>query len=95
MNATLRSVPDLATGSIKLAGAITDKDGFAARWLFSRRHVDTLLAQGLPHLKVGTRRVRILTAEGDAWMKEKFGTSRRGRAKKSETSNSTTVESQP
>ena len=58
------------------ATIITDKDGFARRWGFSRRTVDNFLAQGLPHLKVGTRRVRIVVAEGDAWMRENFATRR-------------------
>ena len=53
-------------------------EGFAARWLFSPRHIDNLLAQGLPYLKIGERRVRIIVAEGDAWMKTKFTVSRRG-----------------
>ena len=61
------------------AGAfVTDKRGFAARWHFSVRHVDNLLAQGMPHLKCGPRRVRLVTAEADAWMKERFGTRRIG-----------------
>jgi hypothetical protein len=57
---------------------VTDKRGFAARWHFSVRHVDNLLAQGMPHLKCGRRRVRLVTAEADAWMKERFGTRRLG-----------------
>lgn len=57
---------------------ITDKKGFGRRWLFSQRHVDFLLSQGLPHLKVGKRRVRIVVEEGDRWMVEKYGLQRRG-----------------
>jgi len=57
---------------------VTDKRGFGARWLFSVRHVDNLLAEGLPHLKIGKRRVRIVISEADAWMREKFGVRRRG-----------------
>lgn len=56
---------------------ITDKRGFAARWKFSTRHVDNLLAQGMPHCAVGKRRVRIVIAEGDAWMRQQFATRRR------------------
>ena len=58
------------------ATTIVDKNGFARRWGFSRRTVDNFLAQGLPHLKIGTRRVRIVVAEGDAWMRENFATRR-------------------
>ena len=59
---------------------ITDKRGFGKRWSFSTRHVDNLLAQGLPHLKIGKRRVRIIIAEADAWMRERFSTQRLGKA---------------
>lgn len=83
MNSTAIS-PDPATGEPKLAD-ITDKRGFAARWGFSPRHIDNLLAQGLPHLRVGARRVRIIVAEADAWMKAKFSTQRRNPAKASRT----------
>ena len=74
------STPDAATGNKLVADAITDKRGFAARWHFSVRHVDNLLAQGMPHLKCGQRRVRLVVAEADAWMKERFGTRRLGPA---------------
>ena len=69
--------PDAAAGQSKPAGNITDKRGFGQRWGFSPRHVDNLIAQGLPHLKIGKRRVRIIVDEGDEWMKHTFGTQRR------------------
>ena len=59
---------------------ITDKRGYAAHWRFSTRTVSNLLAQGLPHCAVGKRRVRIIVAEADRWMLERFGTSRLGPA---------------
>ena len=69
------SCPDAAAGQPKPAtNNVTDKKGFGARWIFSTRHVDNLLAQGMPHLKIGKRRVRILVDEADSWMKERFGT---------------------
>lgn len=64
----------------EFATGITDKDGYAARWGFSRRTIDNLLARGLPHLKIGARRVRIIIAEADQWMREQFGTQRLGPA---------------
>lgn len=70
--------PNAATGTKLAADEITDKRGFAARWKFSARHTDNLLAQGLPHLKIGQRRVRIVVSEADTWMKERFGTRRLG-----------------
>jgi hypothetical protein len=69
--------PDTATGDTKLASPFTDKRGFAQRWQGSVRWTDGLLAQGLPHLKIGKRRVRICIAEADSWMQEQFRTQRR------------------
>ena len=57
---------------------VTDKRGYAERWHFGPRMIDNLLAQGLPHLAVGKRRVRILVAEADVWMRERYGTRRIG-----------------
>jgi hypothetical protein len=62
----------------KLAEQITDKRGFAGRWHFSPRMIDKFLAMGLPHCRIGSRRVRIVVSEGDSWMIEKFRTQRRG-----------------
>ncbi len=72
--------PDTATGN-KTAAEITDKKGYAQRWIFSVRKVDGLLAEGLPHLKIGARRVRIVIEEADRWMLEKYGTQRRDPAR--------------
>jgi len=69
--------PDAAPGLS--AGDITDKRGYAEHWKSSPRWVDNLLAQGLPHLKIGQRRVRIVISEADAWMREQFATQRRGK----------------
>lgn len=76
-----RSIPDATTGDTKLVADITDKRGYAARWQGSVRWIDGLLAQGLPHCKIGARRVRILIPEADAWMQAQFHTQRRGAAK--------------
>jgi len=70
--------PDAAAGHLKPAVGITDKRGYSQRWQFSPRHIDNLIAQGLPHLKIGKRRVRIIVDEADAWMHEKFATRRNG-----------------
>ena len=56
---------------------VTDKRGYAERWGFSLRTVDNLLAKGLPHLKIGARRVRIEIAAADQWMRQTFGVQRR------------------
>jgi hypothetical protein len=69
--------PDAATGNIKLAANdICDKKAYAARWQHSVRAVDNWLSEGLPHLRIGPRRVRICIPEADAWMREKYGTQR-------------------
>lgn len=69
--------PDVATGEKLAATEITDKRGFAERWRFSTRMVDAFLAAGLPHLKIGKRRVRICIPEADSWMHQRFSTQRR------------------
>jgi hypothetical protein len=77
MNTTMFT-SEAVTDNLKLPAAITDKRGFAVRWKFSPRHVDNFLLQGMPHFKIGERRVRINVAEADAWMHEKFATRRLG-----------------
>lgn len=67
--------PDSAAGKMT-AAEIVDKKGFGARWMFKPRMVDKFLAEGLPHLKIGSRRVRIVVAEGDAWMIQRYGCQR-------------------
>lgn len=75
------AMPDNATGNqSSLASPFTDKRGYAKRWQASTRWVDGLLAQGLPHLKIGKRRVRICVPDADAFMHEKFHTQRRAAA---------------
>ena len=72
--------PETATGQ-RLAGEITDKKGYGLRWGFSARHIDNLIAQGLPHLKVGSRRVRIEVGPADEWMRRRFGRQRHGKSR--------------
>jgi hypothetical protein len=69
---------EVAMGEVKPASEITNKKGYAERWQHSVRAVDKWISQGLPHLKIGKRRVRIIIPEADAWMRERFGTQRRG-----------------
>jgi len=52
------------------------KRELAARYRFSVRHIDNLIAKGMPHMKIGARRVRINITQADAWMQEQFGTRR-------------------
>jgi hypothetical protein len=70
MNEALQK-PEAAAGNTT-ADAITDKRGFGRRWGFSPRKIDNLLAMGMPHLKIGKRRVRIIIPEADAWMGQQF-----------------------
>jgi hypothetical protein len=55
---------------------IVDKAGFARRWSVSTRTVENWLRLGLPHMKLGSRRVRIVIREADAWLREQFYTQR-------------------
>jgi hypothetical protein len=69
--------PEASPGNSALASPYTDKRGYAKRWQGSTRWVDDLIARGLPHLKIGKRRVRLCIADADAWMQEQFRTQRR------------------
>lgn len=75
-----QSTPEVAAGPTKSAD-ILDKRSYGQRWGFSIRKVDSLIADGLPHLKVGARRVRIFANEADSWMRQQFGVQRRGAAR--------------
>ncbi len=73
---------DAATGVSNLADEIVDKKGFGQHWRHSVRSVDNWLEMGLPHFKIGKRRVRISVREADAWMRQRFGQERHGRVRK-------------
>ena len=75
MNQKEVHTPEADTG--KNLPVVLDKRGYADRWHFSVRTIDNFLAQGLPHFKIGKRRVRISVPEADAWMREKFAIQRR------------------
>jgi predicted DNA-binding transcriptional regulator AlpA len=47
----------------------------------SRRWVDGELAKGMPHVKLGPRRVRFDMEEVRAWLREKYAVRRRGPAR--------------
>ena len=48
------------------------KSAFSQRHSVSPRTVDYWRDKGLPFLLVSTRKILIPTAEGDAWVKDKF-----------------------
>ncbi|HEX7861710.1 MAG TPA: hypothetical protein VF773_15345 [Verrucomicrobiae bacterium] len=76
-------VSDSATGTQSKVGGndeIMDLGRYMARWGFTKRHGQNLLAKGMPHLLIGRRRVRIIVAESDAWLKQQFGKRRIGKA---------------
>lgn len=80
MKKNLVAAPESTAGEKITVDNITDKKGFAKHWHGSVRWVDGLLCQGLPHLKIGARRVRIFLPEADEWMRAQFGTQRNGKA---------------
>lgn len=61
---------------------IVGKRGYAARWHVSTRTTDHWIRDGLPHVKIGLRIVRICVAEADRWLIGKYGTRRIGPATK-------------
>jgi hypothetical protein len=77
---TVSYTPDATTGNTKAAherfgdkrdvGAMAG--GLSVRW------VDNQLTLGMPHLKIGRRRVRFDLAEVREWLKARYGCARRG-----------------
>lgn len=52
---------------------------------FSPRTVDKFLAAGMPHLRIGKRRVMLVPDEAVAWLKERYGQRRRAPAARAHT----------
>jgi hypothetical protein len=69
----ITSVPDTAVEKHLTVPEIVDKRGYAARWSLCVRTIDNYLKAGLPHLRLGQRRIRIVVKEADEWMRKKFG----------------------
>ena len=75
--------PDSATGNrLAETPALGDKrdvgvlaGGLSTRW------VDLQLQQGMPHLKLGKRRVRFDLNEVRQWLKDRYAQQRRGPAR--------------
>lgn len=57
--------------------AFGDKRAVAAMLGMSVRSVDNLMGQGMPYMRLGTRRVRFDLEEVRTWLKGHFGTRRR------------------
>ena len=68
----ITSLPDTADNT-GVTPEIVDKRGYAARWRLCVRTIDNYLKAGLPHLRLGQRRIRIVVKEADEWMRKKFG----------------------
>lgn len=67
--------PEAPTGNLKFG----TKKHVAQLLSVCARSVDNLLAQGMPHLKIGERRVRFDLDEVHAWAKREFSTRRMGK----------------
>jgi len=61
----------------KSAEDFMDVKGYAKRLHFTPRYIAGFLAQGMPHLKIGNRRVRIRVTDADSWLLKTFGVQRR------------------
>lgn len=68
-------LPEAVTGGEKLTA--TSKRIFAERYGVSLRTCDGWLADGMPHLKLSARQVRIPIADADQWLRTHFLTQRR------------------
>ena len=69
-----KHTPDAATG-FKFA---TKRD-VADMMQLCTRTVDNLMAEGMPYLRLGSRRVRFNVEEVKAWLKERYSTQRLGK----------------
>ena len=85
MKKILSCTPDAVTGENKLVAntsALGDKLAVGAMaGGFSKRWVDLQMANGMPHLKLGRRRVRFDLAEVREWLRQKYHVQRRGPAR--------------
>ena len=84
MHNAVSCAPDAGTG-IKLAANENNPfgDKLAVARLaggFSKRWVDLQMARGMPHMRIGRRRVRFDLAEVREWLREKYAVRRRGPA---------------
>jgi len=79
MKSSVSFTPETATGqkSAVINNALGDKravghlaGGFSTRW------VDDQLRRGMPHLKIGPRRVRFDLEEVREWLKTRYGQQR-------------------
>jgi predicted DNA-binding transcriptional regulator AlpA len=76
--------PDAAAGVKSAALSDTplrygDKNDVATMLGMSKRTVDNLMAQGCPHLRIGSRRCRFDLTEVRQWLSENFRTQRNGK----------------
>ncbi len=58
-----------------------DKDALARHLGLSRRTIDNWLQRGMPHLKLGARRVRFDLREIEAWLHRECRTVRYGKSR--------------
>jgi excisionase family DNA binding protein len=58
---------------------VLTKKEIADHLRFTPRYIDQLIAQGMPHMKIGKRRCRFFKDEVDQWMRDRFATRRIGR----------------
>jgi len=91
MTQPLSCAPDTATGT-KLAANEDSPfgDKLAVARLaggFSKRWVDLQMARGMPHMRIGRRRVRFDLTEVREWLREKYRVQRRGPAQSTATAN--------
>jgi len=68
------NITQLQTG----AAVIGRKKDFAQHIRVSPRSVDQMLANGMPHMRISNRMVRINFAEATQWLEEHFRVQRRG-----------------
>jgi hypothetical protein len=80
MNATrIDSQPETVTGGEKLAAQLLDKNDLARLLKLSPRSISNWMERGMPHLRLGERRVRFIQEDTLAWLKANYSCSRIGK----------------
>jgi predicted DNA-binding transcriptional regulator AlpA len=70
--------PETVAGN-KSAVQLRDKNDIAAMCKISSRSVSNYMEKGMPHLRLGSRRVRFIESDVLAWLKTNCGCQRIGK----------------
>jgi len=79
MKAKIDNKPESVAGECKPTVQLLDKPGVARMLRLTPRSINNLMAKGLPHLALGTRRTRFVEADVLAWLQSSCAVRRIGK----------------